>query len=44
MKGWLSKMGVSLVFDQYTGADIAWAYNTPLLRLGGDSWFVLVPN
>lgn len=42
VKGWLSKMGVSLVFDQYTGADIAWAYNTPLIRLGGDSWFVLM--
>ena len=24
-----------LVFDSYTGADLAWAYNTPLLRLGG---------
>lgn len=42
VKRWLSKAGISLVFDQYTGADIAWAYNTPLLRLGGDSWFVLM--
>mmetsp|Transcript_31848 Transcript_31848/g.75235 ORF Transcript_31848/g.75235 Transcript_31848/m.75235 type:complete len:191 (-) Transcript_31848:89-661(-) len=39
---WLASKTGPLVFDSYTGADLAWAYNTPLLRLGGDSWFVLV--
>ena len=39
---WISRRTGPLVFDRYTGADLAWAYNTPLLRLGGDSWFVLL--
>ena len=39
---WISSRTGPLVFDRYTGADLAWAYNTPLLRLGGDSWFVLL--
>ena len=41
---WIASKTGPLVFDRYTGADLTWAYNTPLLRLGGDSWFVLVPN
>jgi len=39
---WIANRVGPIVFDRYTGADLTWAYNTPLLRLGGDSWFVLV--
>jgi len=39
---WLASLTGPIVFDSYTGADLAWSYNIPLLRLGGDSWYILL--
>lgn len=40
--GWIADRTGPIVFDSYTGADLAWSYNIPLLRIGGDSWYILL--